>query len=87
MIFGRQTNDYLICVATGKVIEFNSDRLRQLRDEICQEHGYEAVSHQFHIFGMSPEGRAALASESTAVKVAAGLNSVDAEPLPFSTMP
>jgi Fur family ferric uptake transcriptional regulator len=57
VIVGGQTNDYLICVATGKVIEFSSDRLRKLRDEICQEHGFEPVSHQFHVFGISPEGR------------------------------
>jgi Fur family transcriptional regulator, ferric uptake regulator len=53
VIAGRQTNDYLICVATGKVIEFNSEKLRALRDEICREHGYEPLSHQFHIFGVS----------------------------------
>ena len=58
VIVGRQTNDYLICVATGKVIEFSSERLRKLRDEICQEHGFDPVSHQFHVFGISPEGRA-----------------------------
>lgn len=57
VIVGRQTNDYLICVATGKVIEFSSERLRKLRDEICAEHGYEPLSHQFHILGLSPEGR------------------------------
>jgi Fur family ferric uptake transcriptional regulator len=57
VIVGGQANDYLICVASGKVIEFSSDRLRKLRDEICQEHGFEPVSHQFHIFGVSPEAR------------------------------
>src|SRR5438309_10940917 len=30
VIVGRETHDYLICVATGKVIEFSSDRLRKL---------------------------------------------------------
>jgi len=58
VIVGRETHDYLICVATGRVIEFNSERLRQLRDEICREHDYEPLSHQFHIFGVSPAGRA-----------------------------
>src|SRR5688572_7724657 len=58
VIVGGQANDYLICVASGKVIEFSSERLRKLRDEICQEHGFEPVSHQFHIFGLSPEGHA-----------------------------
>lgn len=57
VIAGRQANDYLICVATGRVIEFSSDRLRQLRDEICREHGFEPVSHQLHIYGVSNEAR------------------------------
>src|SRR5690349_4219293 len=57
VIAGRQQNDYLICVETGEVIEFNSERLRALRDEICKQHGYEPVSHQFHIFGISPKAK------------------------------
>lgn len=57
VIAGRQTYDYLICVATGKVIEFSSEKLRKLRDEICQEHGFSPLSHQFHIFGLSPEAQ------------------------------
>src|SRR6202451_594459 len=39
VIVGRHANDYLICVTTGNVIEFSSDKLRRLRDEICKEHG------------------------------------------------
>jgi Fur family transcriptional regulator, ferric uptake regulator len=58
VIAGRQGHDYLICVATGKVIEFDSQRLRALRDEICKEHGFEPLSHRFQIFGISPEGKA-----------------------------
>lgn len=57
VIAGRQTHDYLICVATGKVIEFNSEKLRRLREEICKEHGFEPLSHQLQIYGVSPEGR------------------------------
>ena len=56
VIAGRQPYDYLICVETGKVIEFSSEKLRKLRDEICREHGYEPISHQFHCFGISPDG-------------------------------
>src|SRR5450755_3801188 len=51
VIAGRQTYDHLICVETGRVIEFNSEKLKKLRDEICREHGYDPLSHQFHIFG------------------------------------
>jgi Fur family ferric uptake transcriptional regulator len=57
VIAGRQAYDYLICVETGKVIEFSSEKLRKLRDEICQQHGFDPLSHQFHIFGISPEAR------------------------------
>lgn len=58
VIAGRQAYDYLVCVATGKVVEFSSEKLRRLRDEICSEHGYSPLSHQFQIFAISPEGRA-----------------------------
>ena len=58
VIAGRQTYDYLICVATGKVVEFSSEKLRRLRDEICREHGFSPLSHQFHVFGLSPEAQA-----------------------------
>ena len=62
VIAGRQTYDYLICVATGKVVEFSSDKLRRLREEICREHGFSTLSHQFHIFGLSPEAQAKAAA-------------------------
>jgi Fur family ferric uptake transcriptional regulator len=53
VIAGRQAYDYLICVSTGRVIEFSSEKMRKIRDEICREHGFEPISHQFHIFGNS----------------------------------
>lgn len=62
VIVGGNANDYLICVATGRVVEFSSERLKQLRDEICREHGFDPLSHQFHIFGVSPEGRSSRAT-------------------------
>jgi hypothetical protein len=37
------------------VIEFNSEKLKKLRDEICQQHGFDPLSHQFHIYGISRE--------------------------------
>src|SRR3954451_22262215 len=43
VIAGRQTYAYLICIATGRVIEFNSDKVRRLRDEICREHGFDPL--------------------------------------------
>ncbi len=54
VVVGRESHDYLICVATGKVVEFRSEVLNRLREEICRQHGYEPLSHQFHVFGLSP---------------------------------
>ena len=53
VIAGRQSYDHLICVETGRVIEFSSDKLKALRDEICKEHGFTPLSHQFHVYGIS----------------------------------
>ncbi len=57
VIAGKLACDYLICIASGKVVEFTSDTLRTLRDEICRQHGFAPVSHQFHIYGISAESR------------------------------
>jgi Fur family transcriptional regulator, ferric uptake regulator len=61
VIAGGKSNDYLICVETGQVIEFSSERLRKLRDEICTEFGIEPLSHQFHVFGV-------IKSDATTIK-------------------
>lgn len=57
VLAGRQAYDYLICAATGKVIEFNSEKARRLCEEICREHGFDPISHQLQIYGVSPEGK------------------------------
>lgn len=57
VIAGRASRDYLICVQTGRIIEFTSEKLRRLRDEICAEHGFEPINHQFHVFGICQGGQ------------------------------
>jgi Fur family ferric uptake transcriptional regulator len=72
VIAGRQPYDYLICVATGRVIELVSEKLRKLCEEICRQHGYDLLSHQFHIFGLSPEARAEAAKSGGAAQTRPG---------------
>lgn len=57
VVAGRKNSDYLICMETGKVIEFESQKIRQLRDEICRLHGFEPLSHRFQIYGVSPQAK------------------------------
>jgi Fur family ferric uptake transcriptional regulator len=84
VIAGRATNDYLICVATGRVIEFSSERLRKLRDEICREQGFDPLSHQFHVYGISPEGKSLTQSSSGVDGVAVGGRAAAERGSPFS---
>lgn len=55
VIAGREASDYLVCAVSGRVVPFHSEKLRILREEICRQHGFEVVSHEFHVFGISPE--------------------------------
>jgi Fur family transcriptional regulator, ferric uptake regulator len=57
LIYGKQPRDYMVCMKTGRHIEFASDELVALRDRICQAQGWEPIGHRFQIYALSPEGR------------------------------
>ncbi|MCB8840612.1 Fur family transcriptional regulator [Aurantimonas sp. VKM B-3413] len=46
-----QHHDHLIDVDTGEVVEFRSDRIERLQEEIARELGYEIVSHRLELYG------------------------------------
>ena len=58
LIYGKAARDYIVCMKTGKYIEFSDDELVALRNRICQAHGWDPVGHRFQIYAISPEGRA-----------------------------
>ena len=43
-------HDHLIDVDTGDVVEFRSDRIERLQEEIARELGYELVSHRLELY-------------------------------------
>ena len=55
LIYGRQPRDSIVCMKTGRHIEFNSAELVALRDRICREHGWEPAGHRFQIYAISPQ--------------------------------
>ena len=57
LIYGKAPRDYMVCMKTGKHIEFTDPELIALRDRICREHGWESMGHRFQIYAISPEGR------------------------------
>ncbi|NDW06160.1 Fur family transcriptional regulator [Jiella pacifica] len=46
-----QHHDHLIDLDTGDVVEFRSDRIEKLQEEIARELGYEIVSHRLELYG------------------------------------
>jgi Fur family transcriptional regulator, ferric uptake regulator len=44
-------HDHLIDIETGDVIEFQSDRIEELQQEIARSLGYEIVHHRLELYG------------------------------------
>ncbi|MCP3904756.1 MAG: transcriptional repressor [Planctomycetes bacterium] len=57
LIYGQAPRDHLVCMKTGRNVEFTDEALRDISRRICQEHGWELVGHRFQIYALSPEGR------------------------------
>ena len=55
LIYGRKPIDALVCMRTGKRIEFSSEELVEWRDAICKDHGWDSVGHRVVIYALSPE--------------------------------
>lgn len=55
LLYGRAPRDTMVCLRTGKTVDFQSKELSELRDRICKELGWSPVGHRFQIYAMSPE--------------------------------
>ena len=43
LIYGREPRDFMVCMKTGRRIEFRSNELTELRNRICTELGWKPV--------------------------------------------
>ena len=43
-------HDHMVCVKTGKVIEFHNDEIEKLQQQIADEHGYEITGHSLVLY-------------------------------------
>ncbi|VUD41158.1 Ferric uptake regulation protein [Thalassocella blandensis] len=48
-------HDHMVCVETGKVIEFHNEQIEALQDIIAEEHGYEITGHNLVLY-VKPKG-------------------------------
>lgn len=43
-------HDHMVCVETGRVIEFSNTEIERLQAEIASQHGYDIVDHSLVIY-------------------------------------
>jgi Fur family ferric uptake transcriptional regulator len=49
--YGREHHDHLICLNCGTVIEFHSEKLEQLQNEICVHADFRGIRHVLEVQG------------------------------------
>lgn len=48
-------HDHMVCVDTGDVVEFTSDEIERLQEEVAEAHGYELIDHSLVLY-VKPRG-------------------------------
>lgn len=48
---GASHHDHLIDIDSGEVVEFRSDKIERLQEEIAAELGYDVVHHKLELYG------------------------------------
>ena len=43
-------HDHMVCIKTGKVIEFEDDLIERRQDELAKQNGYKIVDHSLVLF-------------------------------------
>jgi Fur family ferric uptake transcriptional regulator len=46
-----QHHDHLICLACGKIVEFESERIEELQSRIARKKGFEIFEHKLELYG------------------------------------
>jgi Fur family transcriptional regulator, ferric uptake regulator len=46
----RTHHDHMVCLETGRVVEFYDERIEQLQREIASKHGYEIEDHSLVLY-------------------------------------
>lgn len=53
--YGYPQHDHLHCVKCGKLIEFSSEAVKQIRDAVSREHQFRVTGHRLIISGVCRE--------------------------------
>ena len=45
-------HDHMICIECGQIIEFMSDEIEALQDEVCEDYNFKLIRHIHQLFGI-----------------------------------
>lgn len=50
--YGHNHHDHLVCSLCGSIVEFYSENLEQIQEDICRRNNFQGVSHILEIRGV-----------------------------------
>jgi len=50
-IYGHKSHGHLVCVKCGKIMEFESNELENIKEKVCKEYGFKPTEFRFGIKG------------------------------------
>jgi Fur family ferric uptake transcriptional regulator len=50
-VLGHQHHDHMVCLACGRIEEFQDERIEELQIEACRKKGFQLVSHDLRLRG------------------------------------
>ncbi len=54
-VWGHKHHDHMICINCGKIIEFEDDRVEEIKEELCKKYGFKPVEYRLSIKGYCKE--------------------------------
>ena len=55
IIFNKKHHDHMLCINCGKTIEFYSEEIERLQNEICKKYAFTPLEHKLGIKGYCKE--------------------------------
>jgi Fur family ferric uptake transcriptional regulator len=55
--YGYPSHDHLYCQGCNRLIEFHSEALERIRDEVARQYDFQVVSHRMFVTGVCSECR------------------------------
>jgi len=44
-------HDHMVCIQCGRIVEFHSESIEAMQDDVCQKYGFELLFHDHRLFG------------------------------------